>query len=310
MDKPDMRLEVLDVLPGCDIRLDEILRGTKFDAVYNFLGQSSVGNSFTSAAETLLTNSWFVALLIDAISRLAAETRLYLASSSEIFGPGKEGLTFSEVAAFDARSPYAISKADVVWQARNARQQSGSFVAAGITCNHESPLRDSSFVIPKLISGLVERHTRPELPPIQLGCINVTRDWSFAGDIINGIFKCTNCDEADDFILASGTSSKLADIITVAAEIVGFSATWEVENGQSRLVDNRTGRIIITGSVHPVRQFDALYMAVDTTKASTVLDWRPQLTISSLIEFLVATAHDRAAGRPLRLVPDNFEFVV
>jgi len=310
LDLEGIGIEILDVAVGCENRLKELLRSTKFDAIYNFLGQSSVGNSFARAPETLLTNSWFVSQLIDVVSQIAPDARLYLASSSEIFGPGSKDKVFTEKSCFDARSPYAISKADVVWQARNARAQADIFASVGITCNHESPLRARSFVIPKLISGLVERKEKGVDTPLELGCVNVVRDWSFAGDIINAIIRCMRHDEADDFIFASGVSSRLSDVVTIIAEILGWSIEWEIDGEEQLLIDSATGKPLLRGSTNPVRRFDALYVGVDPTHAQQTLNWNTQLTLTSLLEFLVDSAREMAEGRRPKLAPPNFQFYV
>jgi GDPmannose 4,6-dehydratase len=194
----------------------QILRKIKPDEVYNLAGQSSVGLSFEQPVETLESISVGTLNLLEAIRFTDMPIRFYNACSGECFGSTtEEGAT--EDTPFRPRSPYAVAKAAAFWEVANYREAYNLYACSGLLFNHESPLRPERFVTRKIIAAAC-RIAGGSKEKLQLGNINIRRDWGWAPEYVEAMYLMLQQKQADDFVIATGKSYALEDFIRITFE--------------------------------------------------------------------------------------------
>lgn len=192
----------------------QVLARYQPDEVYNLAGQSSVGLSFEQPVETLESISIGTLNLLEVIRFLNHGIRLYSAGSSECFGDTGD-VPANEETPFRPRSPYAVAKAAAFWQVANYREAYGLHASSGILFNHESPLRPERFVTQKIIQA-VRRIGNGSKERLQLGNINIQRDWGWAPEYVEAMWKMLQQPKAEDFVIATGETNSLQDFIIEA----------------------------------------------------------------------------------------------
>jgi len=190
------------------------------DEVYNLAGQTSVGLSFQQPVEAIESIGLGTLNLLESIRFLDKSIKLYNASSSECFGD-TAGRAADEQTPFHPRSPYAVAKAAAFWTGVNYREAYGLFVANGILFNHESPLRPTRFVTRKIIAAACRIKTG-EQQGLQLGDIAVSRDWGWAPEYVDAMWRMLQVPAAGDFVIATGHSYTLQQFVAAAFEEVGL----------------------------------------------------------------------------------------
>lgn len=200
----------------------QTIKNTNPDEVYNLAGQTSVGLSFEQPVETFETVTVGTINLLEAIRFLNPAIRFYNASSSECFGNTQVPAT--EDTPFHPRSPYAAAKAAAHWIVANYREAYTMYACSGILFNHESPIRPERFVSQKIISAAV-RIGHGSKETLQLGNLDVIRDWGYAKEYVNAIYRMLHQPQPDDFVIATGTSNSLRDMVHEAFSYYGLN--WE-----------------------------------------------------------------------------------
>jgi GDPmannose 4,6-dehydratase len=181
------------------------------DEIYNLAGQSSVGLSFQQPAETHESINLGTLNILEALRFLGRPVRFYNASSSECFGD--TGATpATETTPFRPRSPYAVAKASAFWQVANYREAYDLFACSGILFNHESPLRPTRFVTRKIIATAA-RIAQGASETLQVGNIDIVRDWGWAPDYVEAMWAMLQQPQADDYVIATGHSQSLREFI-------------------------------------------------------------------------------------------------
>jgi len=198
----------------------QTLDRTKPDEVYNLAGQSSVGLSFQQPVETLESHATGALNLLEAVRFLNPDIRLYNACSGECFGDTGDAPA-DENTPFRPRSPYAVAKAAAFWEVANYRDAYGLFACSGILFNHESPLRPERFVTQKIAAGAV-RIARGEQKSLVLGNLAVARDWGWAPEYVDAMWRMLQRDEAEDFVIATGERHTLEEFVDEAFRAVGL----------------------------------------------------------------------------------------
>ncbi|MBK8640037.1 MAG: GDP-mannose 4,6-dehydratase [Chromatiaceae bacterium] len=249
------------------------------DEVYNLAGQSSVGLSFEQPVETMESNALGVLNLLEAIRFLGERVRLYNACSGECFGETE--LPADENTPFHPRSPYAVAKAAAFWVVANYRDAYDLFACSGILFNHESPLRPERFVTRKVVAAAC-RIAAGSGERLQLGNLAICRDWGWAPEYVDAMWRMLQQDAADDYVIATGEPYGLEDFVRLAFEAVDLD--WrehtEVSPGLLRASDIRTS----AGNAGKARQrlgWEATYRAPDVVRmmvaaeraGSDALDW-------------------------------------
>ncbi len=189
----------------------QVLKKVEPDEIYNLAGQSSVGLSFSQPMETYESISVGTLNLLEAIRMLEMPVRFYNAGSSECFG-NTDGARATEETPFRPRSPYAVAKAAAFWQLANYREAYDIFACSGLLFNHESPLRPQRFVTQKIVREACQIKTGKQ-KKMSLGNISVKRDWGWAPEYVEAMWLMLQQDNADDFIIATGHTYSLQDLV-------------------------------------------------------------------------------------------------
>jgi GDPmannose 4,6-dehydratase len=262
--------------------------------IYNLAGQSFVSTSFNQPLYTTRANAVAVAYLLEALRQGHPETRFYQASSSEMFGLAPAAPQ-SETTAFRPQSPYAISKVYAHWLTLNYRQAYGLFACSGILFNHESPLRGLGFVTRKISAAFARMKALGEAAPVlEIGNLDVKRDWGFAGEYVEGMRRMLAGERADDYVLATGRLHSVREFAEVAARELGFELVWEGAGLAETGRDRRSGRLMVRVDAANFRPVEVEALVGDASKARRALGWSAAVSFERLVAMLVAADFDRA----------------
>jgi GDPmannose 4,6-dehydratase len=229
------RLEELGVLGHPNLELVEfdltdlsaairLLKQAEPSEVYNLAAQSFVGVSFDQPITTAEITGIGCLNLLEAIRIVNSQIRFYQASTSEMFGEVQE-VPQSESTPFYPRSPYGVAKLFAHWSTVNYRESHGIFASSGILFNHESPLRGKEFVTRK-ITDSVAKIALGKLDTLELGNLNAKRDWGFAKEYVEGMWKMLQIDYSDTFVLATSRTESVRDFVEMAFKAVDISLDW------------------------------------------------------------------------------------
>lgn len=290
------KLGVADDIRYVDFDLSEInninrlIRGTEFDEIYNLAAQSFVGSSWEQPIYAADVNGLGVVRLLDAIRTYTPHTRFYQASTSEMFGLVR-AVPQSEDTPFYPRSPYGVAKVYGHFITVNYRESFGVHASSGILFNHESPLRGTEFVTRKITLGLA-RFARGEHVPVELGNLNARRDWGFAGDYVEGMWRMLQQDVADDYVLATGVTTPIRDFINFAAETLELDLDWSGAEDSEQAVDRKTGKVAVKVNPKFYRPAEVELLLGDANKAKTKLGWQPKVGIRELAAMMAQSDYD------------------
>lgn len=237
------------------------------DEIYNLAGQTSVGMSFAYPVETFDSIMIGTMNLLECIRLLKKPVRFYNAGSSEVFGDTKTPA--DEGAPFHPRSPYATAKAAAHYAVANYREAYGLFAATGILFNHESPMRPPRFVTRKIVSTAV-RIANGSSERLKLGNLNVHRDWGWAPDYVDAMWRILQHEKPEDFVVATGAMHSLRDFVDKTFDCLGLKATDHVDSDESLL-----------------RPSDITYSVGYAEKAHRLLGWKATVDFDGLISRLV-----------------------
>ena len=271
------RLEYFDILEKIElvkldmtdqISINKVIHQTQPDELYNLAAQSFVGVSFDQPILTSNVNALGALGLFETIKESSPHTKLYQASSSEMFGNSNE--VKNEFSRMNPASPYGVSKVFAHKTAQHYREAYDLFISCGILFNHESPLRGLEFVTRKITHNIARIKLGLD-KKLFLGNINAKRDWGFAGDYVQAMWLMLQQDKASDYVIATGKSYSVKEFLKYAFEYSGLG-NWEdfVEIDKKYLrpqdIDNLEG---------------------DATKAQNELNWKPSMSYEKLIELMV-----------------------
>jgi GDPmannose 4,6-dehydratase len=264
--RDDLRLESVAMN---DFRsVIQVLFKAQPDEIYNLAGQSSVGLSFEQPVETQDSIYLGTLNLLEAIRFMGKGIRLYNACSSECFGDLKDEIAVEETP-FRPRSPYAVAKSAAFWQVSNYREAYKIFACSGILFNHESPLRPERFVTKKIVTA-ARRIARGELRELHLGNIEVQRDWGWAPEYVEAMYRMLQQEKPDDYVIATGETRPLRDFVAVAFQEVGLDWREHVVIDQSLL-----------------RPTDLTVGRGNAAKAATKLGWKAMYHMNDVARMMV-----------------------
>jgi GDPmannose 4,6-dehydratase len=253
--------------------------------IYNLAAQSFVGVSFEQPITTAEITGIGALNLLEAIRTVDASIRFYQASTSEMFGK-VQAVPQSESTPFYPRSPYGVAKLFAHWSTINYRESYGIFGASGVLFNHESPLRGKEFVTRK-ITDAIAAIKLGKLETLELGNLDAKRDWGYAAEYVEGMWRMLQADEPDTFVLSTGRTVTVRDFVTLAcqaAEIdVQFDGTGESEIG----IDAATGKTIVRVNPEFYRPAEVDLLVGDATKARDVLGWQTDTSLEALCKMMV-----------------------
>lgn len=266
------------------------------DEVYNLAGQSFVAVSFKEPTLTAQISAVGALQLLEAVRIVNPAIRVYQASSAEMFGK-VQGMPQTEDTPFYPRSPYGVAKLFGHWSAVNYRESYGIFASSGILFNHESPLRGAEFVTRKISMGAARIRLGLQ-ERLTLGNLDAKRDWGFAGEFVDGMWRMLQADEPDTFILATGVSTTVRDFASQSFAAAGIDLNW------TGCGDDEVGRCSETGrrlvQVDPAfrRPSEVDLLLGSPARATQRLGWRPATTVAELARMMVEA--DLARETPVR----------
>ena len=280
---PNLRLVEYDLTDlSAAIRL---LQSAKPTEVYNLAAQSFVGVSFDQPITTAEITGIGPVNLLEAIRIVNPQIRVYQASTSEMFGM-VQAIPQTEETPFYPRSPYGVAKLYAHWMTVNYRESYNLFASSGILFNHESPLRGQEFVTRKITDTLAKiKLGLAQL--LELGNLDAKRDWGFAKDYVEGMWRILQADHADTYVLATNRTETVRDFVSMAAKAAGFDLRWEGSGENEKGIDQATGKVIVAISPLFYRPAEVDLLIGNPVKAKRDLGWEPTTNLESLCQMMV-----------------------
>lgn len=259
----------------------------KPDEIYNLAAQSDVRASFDQPNITFLTNALSVLGIVETLRRVSLATKIYQASTSELYGGEKCPSTgYTETSPMYPKSPYATAKLHAYWTIRNYREAYKLYACNGILFNHESPRRGDAFVTKKITSWCSKlwryyrkRYDKPE--NLRLGALDSKRDWGHAKDYVEAMYRIMQSDTPEDWVVATGQSRSVRDFLTHCLKFVDLQVAWEGEGLQEIGVVN--GEPVIEISPIFFRPTEVGDLVGDSTKIRERLSWTPTYDFEGLV---------------------------
>lgn len=275
--------------------LIRIIQETQPDEIYNLAAMSHVHVSFEMPEYTANADGLGTLRILEAVRLLGLvqKTRIYQASTSELYGL-VQAVPQSETTPFYPRSPYAVAKLYAYWITVNYREAYNMYACNGILFNHESPLRGETFVTRK-ITRAIARIATGKQKTMYLGNLSAQRDWGHAKDYVVAMWLMLQQDRADDYVVATGTTSSVREFIKLAFLEIGVAIRFEGngQNEQAVVINNSEnlnisiGQIVVKVDPNYYRPTEVDLLIGDSTKARNVLGWQPSYTLSSMIKEMV-----------------------
>ena len=269
------------------------------DEFYNLAAQSFVGTSFEQPLYTADVDGLAVTRILEAIRTVNPQIRFYQASTSEMFGK-VQAIPQTETTPFYPRSPYGVAKLYGHWITVNYRESFGLHASSGILFNHESPMRGLEFVTRKITAAFARiKHGQQDL--LELGNMDAKRDWGFAGDYVEGMYRMLQKETPDDYVLATGETYPVREFVTLAAQAAGFELDWKGEAENEQALDKKTGKVLVRVNPEFYRPAEVELLVGSPAKAKAQLGWKRQVSYRQLVEMMVAADLDRASRGNLRM---------
>lgn len=258
---------------------------TKPDEIYNLAAQSFVGTSFDQPLTTGEITGLGVVNLLEAIRQVKPDARFYQASTSELFGKVQE-IPQSETTPFYPRSPYGAAKLYAHWMTINYRESYGIFGTCGILFNHESPLRGKEFVTRKITDAVARiKHGKQEL--LELGNMSAKRDWGFAKEYVEGMWRMLQAPTPDVYILATGRTETVRDFVTLAFQAADMEIAWRGEGAAEEGYSPETERTLVRVNPRFYRPAEVELLIGNPAKAKADLGWEARTSLEELCRMMV-----------------------
>jgi GDPmannose 4,6-dehydratase len=255
--------------------------------VYNLAAQSQVQRSFEMPEYTLQVDGAGVLHLLEAIrlSPLKERIRFYQASTSELFGRAQE-VPQSEKTPFYPRTPYGVAKLYGFWITKNYRESYGLYALNGILYNHESPRRGEDFVTRKITKAVTAiRDGKQE--SLSIGNLDARRDWGHARDYVDAMWRMLQADEPRDWVVATGESRSVRELVETAFKYVGISIVWKGTGVEETGLCASTGKVVVRVNPAFFRPAEGDHLIGDSTAIRTALGWRPMTSFHELVKEMI-----------------------
>ncbi len=234
--------------------------------------------------------------LLESIRQAKADVRFYQASTSELFGQVAE-TPQSETTPFHPRSPYAVGKLYGFWITKNYREAYGIHASNGILFNHESPRRGENFVTRKITYSLA-RILAGVQETLILGNLDSRRDWGYAPDFVEGMWRMLQQERPDDYVVATGQTHSVREFVEAAARVAGFQIAWEGSGAAEVGIDRPSGRQIVAIDPKHYRPAEVDLLLGNAQKAERVLGWKPRVAFEQLVEIMTRADMELLKVRP------------
>jgi len=264
-----------------------VIQNVQPDEIYNLGAQSHVKVSFDEPEFTANTDALGTLRILEAVRilRMEKQTRIYQASTSELYGLVQE-IPQKETTPFYPRSPYAVAKMYAYWITVNYRESYGMFACNGILFNHESPIRGETFVTRK-VTRAAARISVGLQTKLYLGNMDSLRDWGHARDYVEGMYLMLQQEEAEDFVLATGKQHSIRDLCERSFSQLGMDIEWRGSDENEVGIDQKTGKEVIGVDPRYYRPAEVETLLGDPTKAKEKLGWVAKTSFADLVKEMV-----------------------
>ncbi len=283
--EPRYRLIYGDMVDATN--LIRIVQETQPDEIYNLAAQSHVQVSFETPEYTANADALGALRVLEAVRILGLgnKTRLYQASTSELYGNATESPQ-NESTPFHPRSPYAAAKLYAYWMMVNYREAYGFHASNGILFNHESPMRGETFVTRKITRAVAAiKHGLQDR--VYLGNLDAKRDWGHARDYIEGMWLMLQHDRPDDYVLATGETHSVREFVEAAFSEIGIAIAWQGKGIAEKGVDAVTNRTLVEVDRRYFRPTEVDFLCGDASKARRTLGWSHKTSFAQLVSEMV-----------------------
>ncbi len=269
--------------------LVSVIKLAEPDEIYNLAAQSHVKVSFEIPLVTAETDALGTLKILEAIRSLGLEKKIkfYQASTSELFGGLSKELPQRETTPFYPRSPYAVAKLYAFWMVKHYREAYNMFACNGILFNHESERRGITFVTRKITLDMCRIKLGLEKPPLELGNLDAKRDWGYAPEFVEGMWRILQQPNPDDYVLATGESHTVKEFVEETALYLGYNIEWQGSGINERGIDKTTKEVLIKINPRFFRPTEVDLLLGDNTKARQKLGWVPKTKFHDLIRIMV-----------------------
>lgn len=286
---PNLTLVEYDLTDlSANIRLIE---RTQPDEVYNLAAQSFVGVSFDQPLTTLDITGAGAVNLLEAIRIVKPDARFYQASTSEMFGL-VQSVPQNESTPFYPRSPYGVAKLYAHWMTINYRESYGIFASSGILFNHESPLRGQEFVTRKITHAAASVINGYQ-DCLYLGNLDAKRDWGYAKEYVEGMWRMLQVDQPDTFVLATGRTETVREFVAMSFAALGVTITWRHSGVDEVGVDDASGKVLVRIDPRFYRPAEVDLLIGDAQRAHDQLGWKAEVSLEQLAAMMVKADVDR-----------------
>ena len=265
--------------------LNKLLSNIKPDEIYNLGAMSHVAVSFEVPEYTAQVDAVGTLRILDAMLNHCPEAKFYQASTSELYGKVQE-IPQKETTPFYPRSPYGVAKLYGFWITKNFREAYDLYACNGILFNHESERRGKTFVTRK-ITKIMSEISVGITDVLKLGNMDAKRDWGYAKDYVEGMWRMLQQEKPEDFVLATGKMYTVREFTEKAARHVGYDLVWEGENENEKGYDKNTGKLIVEVDPKYFRPAEVELLIGDASKAKEKLGWEATVEIDELVEIMM-----------------------
>jgi GDPmannose 4,6-dehydratase len=275
--------------------LNRLLEKIRPDEIYNLGAQSHVKVSFEVPEYTAEVDAVGTLRFIDAIKETGIETKFYQASTSELYGKAQE-IPQNENTPFYPRSPYGVAKLYAYWIIVNYREAYGIYAVNGILFNHESPRRGETFVTRK-ITRAVARIKYGIQEKLLLGNLNAKRDWGYAPEYVEGMWRMLQQPEPDDYVLATGETHTVREFADLAFKELDMELEWVGEGKEEKGIEKKTGKVRVEVDPHYFRPTEVDVLIGDASKAREKLGWEPKVKFRELVKIMTHADWEKVQKR-------------
>ena len=278
----EQKIELIDMEINEFNSVNYVINKINPDEIYNLAAMSFVGSSFTQPLYTTNTNFFSLINILEVLKSSKKKISLYQASTSEMFGNSTKGL-INERTNFDPASPYGISKVAAHYLVRLYRKAYNLDCCSGILFNHESPLRGEEFVTKKITRQLCEiLNNKRKI--MYLGNIYAKRDWGFAPDYVEAMWKMLQLKTKDDFVIGTGSTYSIKEFVNLTCKYLKIKIKWTGKGINEKCINLNNNKVIIKISKNYYRPLDVNHLQSNPLKAKKILKWKSKTSLEMIIK--------------------------